>query len=294
MMPIVVEKRIRQVKALREMQQNIKNWYVIPFFRLGLLKKTTFAIKNGERVEIKNLREYYNFFSGEKWWRQKMARYKDRITISRSIVTFDKKLRFRYYTDIDLGQTLWRIYEIFINNEYKVDVKNRVVINIGANIADTAIRFILDGAEKVIGYEPFPNSFKLAQENIKLNNLQNRITLINAGLGKKSSVVRLPESSLNTTVLSAERMTKIKGKKVKIITLGDIARRLPRVDTIIEMDCEGCEYPTILTADNDTLRHFSEFILEYHRAPGTLLDKFKDAGFIAGIEGTVIHAVRED
>lgn len=191
-----------------------------------------------------------------------------------------------------------RMDEIFFQQIYHWLYDNikpeTTVIDIGANIGDTTIRFIMDGAERVIEYEPFPNSFKLAKENIKLNNLGDRITLINAGLGKKSSIIRLPGSSLNTTVLSAERMTKIKGKKVKIITLGDIAGRLPGVDTIIEMDCEGCEYPTILTADNDTLRHFSEFILEYHRKPDTLLDKFKDAGFIARIEGTAIHAIRED
>ena len=48
-------------------------------------------------------------------------------------------------------------------------VKNRVVIDIGADIADSSIYFAMIGAKKVIALEPFPKNFEVAQKNITLN-----------------------------------------------------------------------------------------------------------------------------
>ena len=67
---------------------------------------------------------------------------------------------------------------IFVNKDYQnVPIKNRTVLDIGANIADSAIYFSLLGANKVIGIEPFTRNFHLAEKNILENNLQDKIIL---------------------------------------------------------------------------------------------------------------------
>ncbi len=67
------------------------------------------------------------------------------------------------------------VRENFIENQYEwLDAKNKVVVDIGANIGDTAIYFSkIKKARKVIAFEPYPYSYKLAEENIKINKLKN-------------------------------------------------------------------------------------------------------------------------
>lgn len=75
------------------------------------------------------------------------------------------------------------LLETFNWEDYKLDVKEREVVDIGANIGDTAIYFSVKGAKHVYAYELQPAFYKCALENIKLNNLENNITIINAAIG---------------------------------------------------------------------------------------------------------------
>ena len=56
------------------------------------------------------------------------------------------------------------IHTVFFNNEYAdLDIKDKIVIDVGANIGDSSIYFALRGAKKVIAIEPFPENFDLAK-----------------------------------------------------------------------------------------------------------------------------------
>ena len=75
----------------------------------------------------------------------------------------------------------------FIREEYKwLKPKGNIVIDIGANIADSSIYFASKGATKVIALEPCPYSYRLAYENILNNGYKQKIVLLNAGYGKNS------------------------------------------------------------------------------------------------------------
>jgi predicted RNA methylase len=57
------------------------------------------------------------------------------------------------------------IRNIFVNNIYEhLPVEGRSVVDIGANIADSCIYFALHGANNVIGLEPFPRNYELAEK----------------------------------------------------------------------------------------------------------------------------------
>ena len=72
------------------------------------------------------------------------------------------------------------IQVVFLKEIYKfLNVKNKIVIDIGANIADSAIYFVLNGAKQVIALEPFSYSYKYAVENIKINNMEDKILMFN-------------------------------------------------------------------------------------------------------------------
>ena len=61
------------------------------------------------------------------------------------------------------------------------------------------------------------------------------------------------------------------------------------------MDWEGCEYESILYVSDNTLKHFSEFIIEYHKSNKKLMEKFRKAGFDSKFKhGRTMFAKRED
>ena len=60
-----------------------------------------------------------------------------------------------------------RIYDRFCDN-----VKEKVVLDIGALIGDTSIMLSIKGAKLVVAYEPDATAFKLALENIRMNNVK--------------------------------------------------------------------------------------------------------------------------
>jgi len=55
----------------------------------------------------------------------------------------------------------WVIIEVFDFGEYRhLDVKNKVVVDVGAAYGDSTIYFLLRGAKKVIAIKPHPEAFK--------------------------------------------------------------------------------------------------------------------------------------
>jgi len=171
------------------------------------------------------------------------------------------------------------VFENFIGGAYDdIDVSNRVVIDVGAGVGDTAILFALRGAKKVIALEPFPSLYKKALINIKINGVEDRVSLINAGLGSFNGEVYAELSDIHDYYLF-----KPAGKsdaKVKIYTLNSLIREFEiEKGSILKMDCEGCEYETILNAKPEDLMIFEQIVIEYHDGYMELRKVLEDAGF---------------
>ena len=66
-----------------------------------------------------------------------------------------------------------------------MEVKNKIVLDIGANVGDSSILFSRLGAKKVIALEPQIEFFNMCKKNIELNNLEQKIEILNAGLDDK-------------------------------------------------------------------------------------------------------------
>uniref|UniRef100_A0A7J2U4Z9 FkbM family methyltransferase n=1 Tax=Ignisphaera aggregans TaxID=334771 RepID=A0A7J2U4Z9_9CREN len=142
------------------------------------------------------------------------------------------------------------IIEVFDFGEYRyLDIKNKVVVDVGATYGDSTIYFLLRGAKKVIAVEPCPEEFKELLENLKLNNAVDKVAPINAALASRRSEISVECSP---------------GKAfVDTVTLGDIAKVVNVEGAVLKMDCEGCEYDVILN-DYEHVRLFDEVYFEYH------------------------------
>ena len=78
------------------------------------------------------------------------------------------------------------VKEIFFENEYNaLEVKDKIVLDIGANVGDSSILFSRLGAKKVIALEPQREFFNRCKKNIEINNLEEKIEIHNAGLDDK-------------------------------------------------------------------------------------------------------------
>jgi FkbM family methyltransferase len=146
-----------------------------------------------------------------------------------------------------------------------LDVKDKVVIDVGAFVGDSAIYFALKGAKRVIAVEPHPGAFAEMLENIELNNLRNIIIPVNAGLASKSGMVCLEKSFDNSDTLSIYHGLGDCINAVPAVTLGELISRfgVDPDNAVLKMDCEGCEYDVILN-DYEHIQMFKELIFEYH------------------------------
>lgn len=264
----------------------VKNWPDVLLFRLGLKKQFTMMLRNGLKAEINKLQDYFDFWDAEQGQRAlfKQAGLDKRIKVDKNkrAIKFEfahKEIFFVFDSHKQFFNTSLLIKEQFIKRQYNwLNVKDKDVIDIGANIGDTAIYFALKGAKHVYAFEPYPYSYKIALKNIKLNKLDDKITLLNEGCSGKESSIQIDPSYKNMG--GTDLKTFSKGKRIKVTTLESIIKRFNIKHTaILKIDCEGCEYNVLLEAQDSDLRKFKQIQLEYHYGYLNLKKKLEKAGF---------------
>lgn len=166
---------------------------------------------------------------------------------------------------------------IFIDNNYAgLPVKDKVVVDIGANIADSSIFFALQGARKVIALEPFPGIYQVAKKNIEENDLSEAITILLAGCaGIRASISLDPNLTTKWLLEKSEN-----GDTIPLVTLECLLQEYDiGQDAVLKMDCEGCEYDAIILCHEETLRRFGTVQIEYHSGYKRLKEKLEKCGF---------------
>ena len=282
--------RTKKVKGkfndLLSIRNIIKNWPDVLFFRLGLKKSSfTMELRNGLKIKISKPVDYFEFWNNEEGQKVLLEQNNlEKIKINR----IKKQIKFNFmnktisliYASVQqLDSTLGVIMEQFIEEQYNwLDVKGNDVIDIGANIGDSAIYFALKRAKHVYAFEPYPYSFNLASKNIKLNGLQNKITLLNEGCTEKEGSINIDANYQNTGSTDLKKFSK--GKEIRLTTLANIIKRFNISSSAsLKIDCEGCEYSILLKANNTDLRRFKQIQIEYHYGYLNLKKKLEAAGF---------------
>jgi FkbM family methyltransferase len=178
-------------------------------------------------------------------------------------------VRFRR---IDL--TVLSIFGLYGEPEYSfMNVGNRDVVDVGAYVGDTAIYFALRGARRVIAVEPHPEAFREMIENIRLNNLEDIVIPVNAGLASRHGEICVENVDVERTTVTYHEPGEC-GTLIPAITLADVIEEYAiNHSAVLKMDCEGCEFDIILN-DYEHIRKFKDLVFEYHlRASSEPLSK---------------------
>ncbi|RLG62913.1 hypothetical protein DRO21_06825, partial [archaeon] len=176
---------------LAKLIQYVENWYLLVFYRLRLLKHCKLKFRDGELFVLNS--STYSHFWKLFWYKVRLRELERKLDFQLEA----DKCRFTFNGSkvrMHLGDkcSIYAIHSTFIKQVYHMlNVKNRIVIDIGAYIGDTPIYFILKGARKVIAVEPYPRHYALAKENIALNGLDNRVTLLNVAISGRNEVIKL-------------------------------------------------------------------------------------------------------
>ncbi|MDD5173436.1 MAG: FkbM family methyltransferase [Candidatus Omnitrophica bacterium] len=189
----------------------------------------------------------------------------------------DFLIRKRVSSDIHV------IQENFLEEQYSFIypfIKDSIVIDIGANIGDTVVLFCKRGARRVYAYEPHPFFFNLANRNIELNRLGDKIRMVSYGIGAREAMLTLKEDSASgpTGSFGGGRFGENREVKIKIMPFSKV---IESVDgpIVVKMDCEGSEFDAILSCPVSALRKIKAMAIEFHKAPDPIIEYLKRAGF---------------
>jgi FkbM family methyltransferase len=171
------------------------------------------------------------------------------------------------------------LYEIFIQRIYEVSLfhNNYVIIDIGMNVGVASIYFAdMNWVEKVYGYEPFPDTFNEAINNINLNDrISHKIKPLNIGVSSvtcEKSIKLFDSGLLSATTLennNIDNKMALNQISVKLISvnylINNVINEHPDSKILLKIDCEGEEYgifDALQTTNN--LDNVDCILLEWH------------------------------
>jgi FkbM family methyltransferase len=118
----------------------------------------------------------------------------------------------------------------------------RTILDIGANIGQYSLLFG-QNARKVLAFEPMPELAEQLRENVRLNNLEQIITVVEAAVSDIDGevVIHAAESS-NSGMASLISSTSNRSLQVEAVTIDNYVQRnsVGNID-FIKMDIEGAE-----------------------------------------------------
>lgn len=242
--------------------------------RLPNGSKLTFKDKNSKDIEelyLFALKYGVKFSNKEGSWN--FDSDKDLITTPDGI-----KFNLRGFNSLIFAETF--LYDVHF---VQTDLSNKVIIQAGGFIGDTAIYYASRGA-RVYSFEPSVDSYGMAIRNIGLNpNLAKNIVMKNYALGKDEEI----EFPLNDAGFAGSSVFSVNGSKkinVRSVSVSTILKEL-NVDSpyLLELNVQGKEFDAI---NDESVSKFKVVRMEYFPNFNKLADernlimkKLKQYGF---------------
>jgi FkbM family methyltransferase len=162
------------------------------------------------------------------------------------------------------GTVAGTIAVVFIRRHYGPLGKERVIVDVGANVGV----FSLYAASRcpsavVYSYEPVPSNFNMLCSNISANGFSARIKASTLGVAAHSGSRRIYVSS-SPTHSFVQSLASQNSEIIQCTTLGELIQEngIEQID-ILKLNCEGAEYEILYGAPK-ALRLVWSIRMEYH------------------------------
>jgi len=178
--------------------------------------------------------------------------------------------------------------------------KGSVFFDVGANIGSiscTVARFVGESGH-VYAFEPHPETYKILEYNIRINNLNN-VTTFNVALGSKISKGKIYDKlDMNrgaATLLRSRNVREEEGYEIEITTIDSLIENgLLPPPTLIKIDVEGFELEVLKGAEKLLRSDQAPMLcIEYstllHQYGGNTFDIYK---FIKSVNGYSCYKFR--
>lgn len=152
-------------------------------------------------------------------------------------------------------------------------------VDIGANVGVYTILASSEIGSKVITIEPINITYNLLKQNILLNNVQEKVTSLNIGIGEKKDKLYFSSThdTINHVLTDCDINSTIESEYVFVEKLDDILE--DRIPILIKIDVEGFETNVINGADK---------ILSNDRLKGIIIE-LNGSGSKYGFNDNLLH-----
>ena len=151
-----------------------------------------------------------------------------------------------------------------------LDVKDRIVADVGAAYGDTALYFALKGAKRVYSYEPVPRIAETLRRNVEVNRLEGAIKVLPFAVSDREgeALMSVPRTKGEASLFYSHKdAVKIRVKMV-----------IPPSDAdVLKLNCAGCEYAIILKWLKSRL--FNQIAVYYNAGHVQLVEKLRRLGY---------------
>ena len=205
-------------------------------------------------------------FTGIKNWQMMLKVFLGLPVPKPILIELKNGLRFHVRTPMDI----WVLKEACLEHQYEAASvaieENWNILDVGAGLGDFAVSVAKEHPRSMVyAYEPFPESFALLLENLRLNQIEN-VKAIPQAIGAQTGLLQLhavsAEAVQQTTVAP---VTGGQAIQVQSIALDDVLTDLHLTHCdYLKMDCEGAEYGVFLNASPATFNQIDRICLEYH------------------------------
>lgn len=184
----------------------------------------------------------------------------------------------------------WDLYSMYYEDTYYYKLNNSkkdVVIDIGMNIGDSAIYYLnKSDTKKVYGFEPFEQTYLLAEENLERNHFKKeQYEIFQYGLSdhdERKKIFYHPEISImlstnnKYSMLEREEYERTHGceleykeTEIEVRRASDMIGRIMEEHSddniVLKIDCEGEEYAILSDLDAEGLLNKVKYItVEWH------------------------------
>ena len=273
------------IRAILLLRRHYQNWLPTIFFYLTGKHTRTLILRNGIqlRYDAPQGIDFYNLaILLNDGWNVEQISSKLLLLTNPTSHILKWSLSWGFVT----------LVEIFHDFEYGSEFSGKTIVDIGCGCGDSLLHFVERGASFVIGLEPTRESYELAIENVKLNQLEDKVSVVNGALVSSHAEVTLFTSNISPMSNATDR-TPSHGNysrynersKVNPITWADLVQvHGTKIVDLLKIDCEGCEYGFLESISVEQATYIREMVIEYHSGVDNLARKMRDLGYDVSIE----------